>query len=118
MTRRRRIVLSVLVLLYLCTGIFGWQSHASELEAQAQRHWQGQAQMITQGKANGLPDGPLIRQGGPYTKVNWCFPVLPGVLLADSDYVIGPMNGKGGVKIVLFYGFGSVEICTLWGWIS
>jgi hypothetical protein len=45
-------------------------------------------------------------------------PVLPGILLANSDSSHGPLRGRGGVKIILYFGAGSTELCMLWGWLS
>lgn len=59
-----------------------------------------------------------LHPGGPRYGVSWCFPVLPGVLLADSHYTLGPLGGRGGVKVVLYYGVGSTGLCTLWCWLS
>ncbi len=59
-----------------------------------------------------------ILSDGPNTSVAWCFPVVPGVLIANSSYVIGPLYGRGGVKVVIFYGFGSFELVTVSGWVS
>ncbi len=50
--------------------------------------------------------------------MDWCFPLLPGVLITNSWYQCGPLFGKGGVKLVLYYGVGSMEILTMNGWIS
>jgi hypothetical protein len=58
-----------------------------------------------------------LRQGGPATKVKWSFPLLPGVLVTDSWYSIGPLWAEGGVKLVFYYGIDSVEL-TLFGWIT
>src|SRR6185312_15708266 len=32
----------------------------------------------------------------------WCLPLLPGVLLADSDYFIGPLSAGGSIKLIPF----------------
>lgn len=61
---------------------------------------------------------PHIFKGGPATGVDWCFPLLPGILITNSWYQCGPLFGKGGVKLVLYYGVGSLEILALNGWIS
>jgi hypothetical protein len=49
--------------------------------------------------------------------VSWCVPILPGVLLANSHYVVGPLYGKGGYKLVFYYGWDSREV-VLAGWMS
>jgi hypothetical protein len=60
-----------------------------------------------------------LRAGGPWAEVHWCVPILPGLLIADSDYAIGRLYGRGGIKLVLFYGNGSKELCFISsGWSS
>ena len=112
MLKRRWLAATVLLTLYLLTWIGGWHSHAQEIEARAQEMAKLAAAQGEQGRPIGL------RQGGPQTSVDWCVPILPGMLICDSYYVIAPLWGKGGVKLVLYYGFGSVELLWLWGWIS
>jgi hypothetical protein len=58
-------------------------------------------------------DARAKRVKGYSAHVDWCFPVLPGLLVADSGYTIGPKHADDGIKIVLFYGIGSVEIVRL-----
>ena len=60
----------------------------------------------------------ITRDGGPIARVNWCVPLLPGILIADSYYVVGPLYGRGGVSIILYYGFGCYQIGPIGGWIS
>lgn len=43
--------------------------------------------------------------------MNWCIPLLPGILITDSEYAVGPLFAKGSKKLVLYFGIGSV---TLW----
>ena len=123
MLKRRWLAATVLLALYLLTWIGGWHSHAQEIEARAYRRWTDASaraqEMARLAAADGEQRRPIgLRQGGPQTGVDWCAPILPGVLICDSYYVIGPLWGRGGVKLVLYYGFGSVELLTLWGWIS
>jgi hypothetical protein len=54
-----------------------------------------------------------IHPDGPSSNVDWCFPVLPGILLTESGYSIGPRCGTEGVKIIYFYGFGCVELVKI-----
>jgi hypothetical protein len=121
---RRTWVLAILILfLYLLTWGGGWRSHAHELRDRAQRYWteanQRDVTMSRLAASRGFQHQPIeLLPGGPVTNVDWCVPVLPGVLIADSSYRVAPLWGKGGVKVVLFYGAGSVELVTLWGWIS
>lgn len=63
--------------------------------------------------------GPIkLRENGPRTRVHWCQPVAPGFLLAHSEYVVGPLYGRGGIKIVFYYGFGSIELAMIAGWVA
>ena len=105
------------------TLVGGWQSHSAELDSRAWQMWRGESERLgrLQGRAGSDVEGLRTMKlfpGGPHTHVSCCAPVLPGVLLVKSSYVIGPLWGGGGVKIVLFYGFGSRELATLFGWIS
>jgi hypothetical protein len=126
MRKRKWRIAVVLLFLYLLTWVGGWLTHARELEARAHRYWNEAAardrEMEQFAAAEGLPRPtgriPHLREGGPVTHVDWCFPLLPGILVADSWYVVGPLYGKGGVKLVVYYGVGSVELVTLVGWIS
>lgn len=88
-TRRAMVVAIVVVLLYAVTWIGGWITHARDLDACA------------------------ARDKGFNAGIAWCFPILPGILVADSGYTIGPKHANDGVKVVLFYGFGSVELVRL-----
>jgi hypothetical protein len=89
MSRRKWRIAVVLLLLYVVTWVGGWITHAQEVHAQAKR------------------------EHGYCAHVDWCFPVLPGFLVADSGYTIGLKHADDGIKIVLFYGIGSVEIVRL-----
>ena len=123
MKTRRRLFWLVFLLLYVATWVGGWITHARDLQASAQVWYQRakerNREWMSDEPAGGEPPIYLqLREGGPATGVNWCIPLLPGVLLADSYYVLGPLNGRGMVKIVFYYGAGSVVICDLWGWIA
>jgi len=123
MPKRNRLTLFVLVALYLLTWVGGWSSHAEQLRAEAGATYR-HAEHLKQGEAGNVrEDGGEYRTirlhaDGPHAGVSWCIPVLPGILLADSYYSLGPLGGRGGLKIVLYYGAGSEELCMLWGWIS
>jgi hypothetical protein len=123
MKRRRRAFWAIVVLLYAATWIGGWITHARDLRASAQARYQRAQERNREWMANEpageeLPTYLQMWEGGPATGVNWCIPLLPSVLLADSYEVLGPLNGRGMVKLVFYYGVGSVVICDLWGWIS
>jgi hypothetical protein len=89
MPRRKWLIAVVLLLLYVVTWVGGWITHARDLDARAKR--------VTAYSAH----------------VDWCFPVLPGLLVTDSGYTIAPKHAESGIKVVLFYGIGSVEIVRL-----
>jgi hypothetical protein len=123
MKTRRRLFWVIVMLLYAATWIDGWKTHARDLKASAQAQYQRAQERNSEWKAEEpagaeLPIYLQLRDGGPATGVNWCIPLLPGVLLADSYEVLGPLKGRGMVKIVFYYGTGSVVICDLWGWIT
>jgi hypothetical protein len=111
------------VLLYAATWLGGRSSHARDLETAAwAKHRRAQErnaeELAQEPPGSEVPVYLRLREGGPVTSLNWCIPLLPGVLLVDSDEVIGPLYGRGGVKIVLYYGTGSWVVCHLYGWIA
>jgi hypothetical protein len=121
--RRRTWLIIVVVFFYMLTWVFGVTEHTRELNTRAQRLWidadGSNREMALFAADKGLEFDPIeLRSTGPRTAVNWSVPILPGVLLVDSEYVVGPLYGKGGVKVVVYYGFGSAELVTLVGWIS
>ena len=59
-----------------------------------------------------------VLEDGPKSRVQWCIPILPGIALLNSSYVIGPLWGRGSAKIVFWYGFDSKVLVELGGWIS
>jgi hypothetical protein len=124
--RRRRLIfwLSILVL-YVITWIGGVADHARELDADTraryrraadgeEAEWAFQRAMHGGGKTF----SSALRPGGPISGVNWSVPILPGVLLVDSYYSLGPNYSQGHAKIVLYYGLGTVTVCKLWGWLT
>jgi hypothetical protein len=123
MKRHRRTLWVVLLLLYAATWVGGWITHARDLEASAwakyRRAQERNAEWLADEPAGSeVPISLRLFEGGPATGVNWCIPILPGVLIADSYEVLGPLNGRGMVKIVVYYGPHSVVVCELFGWIS
>jgi hypothetical protein len=108
--------------LYLLTWIGGWISHARQLQTDSDARWKYLHRRLYE---DDLEQGKKVDEAvlshyvhpeGPTSWVSWCVPILPGLLLADSGYTVGPLSGRGGGKLVLYYGFGSIELCTLWGW--
>ena len=119
---RKKSIVTLIVILYLGTWVGGWIQHSNDLEANSWAHYraaeQRNAERIEYAKARGSephlmrlePYLMRLHEGGPITRVNWCIPILPGVLLANSDSSPGPLGGYGGEKIVLYYIIGSTEI--------
>ncbi len=121
--RRHARIITVIIAAYLVTWIGGWFAHQREMSVLAQRLYNDaertNAKFIEWERQGAGKVKPIeLLPGGPKAGVNWCFPILPGVLVVDSSYVVGPIFGKGTTKIVLFYGFGSITLMELWGWIS
>jgi hypothetical protein len=112
MPKRRPLVACAIALLYLWRWVGGWRSHSRQLRDDAEATYRAAERVRQEGLQVEL------HQGGPIAEVAWCVPVLPGVLLAWSGASAGPLLGRGGLKVVLYYGFGSAELCTLVGWIS
>jgi hypothetical protein len=114
--------LTVLIL-YAVTWAGGWMTHARNMNDSAWEKYRLQqaynAECMARAPAGTeVPFPAQLREGGPKTGVKWCLPVLPGVLLADSYEILGPLNERGMVKIVFYYGVDSVIVCELWGWLT
>ena len=121
--KRRRQLLWLLIFLYAVTWIGGWISCARDVKASAWASYRNAQKRNMEWQAAEMPstEVPIYlepREGGPATGVDWCLPILPGVLLADSYQVLGPLNGRGGAKVVFYYGMGTFVVCELWGWRS
>ena len=61
---------------------------------------------------------PSVSKKGPSVETGFTIPILPGVLLMNNSYGIGPRNGSSQVTIFFFYGFGICRICEVVTWIS
>lgn len=121
--KRSRLIWAVVVLLYTVTWIGGFVSHRHAVEVDAQERYDDARQRELEeaawyAKRGGEKPNRITRDGGPVVNVNWCFPVLPGVLIAESEYIVGPLYGKGGVSVVVYYGVGSLQIGPIAGWSS
>lgn len=121
--KRSRLYWTIVLLLYAITWIGGYVSHRHAIRVDAQQRYDDAQKREREEAAwyaqtgSEQPDR-ITRDGGPIANVNWCFPVFPGVLVADSYYVVGPLYGRGGVSIVIYYGIGSLQIGPIAGWIS
>jgi hypothetical protein len=76
------------------------------LEDSAQAHYQAL-------KEQNMPLHPF-----PQTKVKWCVPLLPGLLLANSSETLGPLIGHGSLKLVFYDGTGTEVICEALLWLA
>jgi hypothetical protein len=120
---RAKVIAGVVTVLYLVTWFGGCERYSLDLRAK-DHDWyhaceERNAKSIQEAALTG--EGPYLIElypEGPQTRVNWCVPVLPGLLLVDSDSVIGPMAGNGGAKLVLYYGAGTRKLALLWGWMA
>lgn len=122
MKRRSRFIVAIVVA-YLITWVGGWFAHQREMSVLARQLYKSAEASNAkelEWEREGLEEAMPIKllPNGPKAGMNWCFPLLPGVLVVDCSYVVGPLFGKGTTKIVLFYGFGSITLVELWGWIS
>ena len=123
MVKRKLFWACTLLPLYAVTWIGGWTAHARQLQESAERSYRfaqrENEEMEAQSRKDGLPFHPIqLRAQGPFSKVYWCVPVLPGVLLADSAIYNGPLSACDGVKLVIYYGVGSVELPTPCYWVT
>lgn len=124
--RRRTLNSLILLASYLITWAGGWSAHSREMASRANHLYQraeAEKAMFLEWQRDGLvsPDEDYSTEllpGGPESSVSWCLPILPAVLLAESEYVVGPLYGRGSAKIVVYTGAGSVTLLELWGWRS
>ena len=61
---------------------------------------------------------PIVHAGGPSTSTGLAIPVLPGILMLNNSYHVGPLFAKGQVSFFLFYGFGVCRLFEFTTWIS
>jgi hypothetical protein len=118
-TLRTLFYVQLVAALYLGTWVGGCRSYRACVQRQAQTEWESARQMNATAGAFARRCGFCyedIRPDGPVSKVNWCVPLLPGVLLADWDFVVGRLWAKGETMIVLYYGFGTMELVSLGSW--
>ena len=122
MKRVRKRLLSGFVLLLVVTWVGGWHTHARELEASAQARYRLARERDAEWRAR-EPEAEVsildrLRAGGPATGVRWAVPLFPGLLIADSYEILGPMKERGTAKLLVYYGCGTVTLCELWGIIA
>lgn len=123
---KKTIIACTIILLYFWTWFSGKAYHEKEVSDSAQISYKKAIKIhdklkeVSREYSQKEPEDiyEIIHKEGSSSGVEWCFPIFPGVLIADSYKIIGPLWGSGGIKIVLFYGFGTKEVLTINGWIS
>lgn len=112
-------------LLYVATWIGAWISHSQNIKASAEKSYitylenQKIMEAFYESENLGEYQRPArVLEGGPKAGVQWCIPLLPGIALVHSSYVIGPLWGKGSAKVVFWYIFDSKVLVEFGGWIS
>src|SRR6185436_15274280 len=99
---------------YLLTWVGGWLAYSRDLHHRTSMLLDDARQRNVESaeffRDQGLPDRSIQINPQPASKVHWCVPLFPGVLLANSSYHIAPLWAEGGMKIVVYYGFGTLEI--------
>lgn len=112
------------VAIYAITWVGGHVSHSKKVESHALATYEAAKkkndEMSAFAQREGLADyEPIqLRQGGPKSDVKWSFPLLPGILVVNSYYVIAPLWAEGGTKLIVCYGTSSAVICKLSKWVS
>jgi hypothetical protein len=121
--RTRHKILVGLIFLYAATWIGGYYSYSAALRHETQIRYQNAKKADR--KYGDLAPGdevkwvvPRAGEHGPDCRVRWCFPILPGVLIASSYYYVGPLYAEDGVRLVCFYGFGCWSSRLLYGTMS
>ncbi len=121
MSKRKRTIAIVILSLYAFTWSGGWIAHSRDLGQRTSAFHEmlkrRTIEKYEEARARGANEEEFARirvfghsEEGPWWRVNWCVPLLPGILLADSESASGPLCGGGTREIVLFYGFGSMEL--------
>ena len=124
MKRSSKKVLVVATVIYLVTWIGGLIVYPRDMarRAQEQHSYALDAQRKLAERSEDMrkfvAEHPAASPAGPTTEFHWCFPLLPAVLVVYSDYNIGPLNGNGGLRLVLYFGTGTIETPAFIGWVS
>lgn len=123
LSKKKRIVLAVVVTLYLITWIGGKIVFTREITADAWLGWRQvkayDEKVARDDAAKGITHDPIgLNPDGPTIKVNWCIPLLPGILVVSSESELGGFMGQGGTDIRFYYGSGTYRIFILSHWQS
>jgi hypothetical protein len=125
MPRKKKLVILLAVgIAYAITWAGGHFTHYRKLASHALRSYEAAQkrndEMSAFANENKLPNHKPIelRENGPKSEVKWSFPLLPGIIVANSYYVNGPLWAEGGTKLIVYYWISSAVICKLKKWIS
>ncbi len=97
MTRKKKIISIVVILLYAITWLGGHATHSKKIREHAIKLYDearlNHQKMSDWAHSEGLeePQPVRLRKDGPKSEVKWSIPLVPGVLLANSYYVNGPL---------------------------
>jgi hypothetical protein len=124
-SRRAKILLGLILLGYLVTWLGApplvrrdRTARANQAYAHALAQEERQRNMIKELGEDPNTFRPVVNSGGPSVIIGPAIPILPGLLLLDNGYQIGPLYGKGHLSLFLFYGFGVHRLLDLTTWTS
>ncbi len=124
-TRRVKILIGLILLGYLVTWLGAppfvrrdCTARASQAYARAVADQERYRDMFRELGEDPNTLRPVVNPGGPLVKIGPAIPLLPGLLLLDNGYQIGPLCGKGHLTLFLFYGFGVQRLFDIQTWTS
>jgi hypothetical protein len=108
----------IIAVLYAWTWYGGYHIHSKDLASEAnetyssivKEHQKKKEEYDSVGLEYSYDIYTEVYKNGPKIGINWCFPIIPGIFIADSYYSIGPSSSVGGRKVILFYGIGAIEL--------
>ncbi len=126
LTRKKKIVLGIILAGYAATWILAPPKVRAYLEADAlARHERARVhekeqkeEFVKHGLITESEYESNIHPNGPSSGLDWSIPVAPCVLLAHDYYVIGPLWGAGHLSLYFYYGSNVIRIGKLRTWIS
>lgn len=145
MVTRKRII--IVALLYAATAIHGYYTIPKKFQDQVEIEFEAQIKGYQQAKLQAeeelaefraqddresvnfqeqmilerFGDGeypPHFSPAGPSHSINWLFPILPCVLIAEDGYSFGPLWGEGHISIYIDFFVVIYRIPLFQTWIS
>ena len=124
--RRHPKMLLCIAVLYVFTWIGGWQTYVRDMQTMADRDYVHYVQWEQRNNERRAQAGmasltPNPRTDGPHPFVQWCVPILPGVLVAKSGFTgtgreddgVRTFYENGGIRIVLYWVVRTSEVLPL-----